>query len=170
MDSWGALACRRRRSEDGAAAVEFALLVPVICLIVFATISYAYMFSFRQALSQAAAEGARASVGATVSGTCAATAASYPAATCPAQAAAAAAVARSLDGYGMTCNGTAHLTCAITPPTACAGAASGSPSGGQCVTVTVSYPYRDHDLLPSVPGIGFTLPETLRFSSTVVVR
>jgi len=150
--------------------VEFALLVPVICLVVFATISYAYMFSFRQALSQAAAEGARASVGATVTGTCPTAAATYSATTCPAQAAAAAAVARALDGYGMTCNGATHLTCAITPPTACSGAAASPVTGGQCVTVTVTYPYRDHDLLPSVPGVGFTLPETLRFSSTVVVR
>lgn len=169
MDSWGAPG-RRRRSragEDGAAAVEFALLVPVICVVVFATISYAYMFSFRQALSQAAAEGARASVGAAVTGTCPPTAAAYPVTGCPAQAAAADAVARSLDGYGMTCNGAAHLTCAITPPTTCSGPPAAS---GQCVTVTVSYPYREHDLLPSVPGFGFTLPETLRFSSTVVVR
>src|ERR1044072_7940402 len=50
----------QRCSEDGAAAVEFALVVPVLVLILFGIISYGVMLSFRQSLSQAAAEGARA--------------------------------------------------------------------------------------------------------------
>ena len=53
---------RRRvaRQDRGAAAVEFALVVPFLLLLVFATISFGMMLSFRQTLSQAATEGARA--------------------------------------------------------------------------------------------------------------
>ena len=40
--------------------MEFALLVPLLVLILFGIISYGVMLSFRQSLSQAAAEGARA--------------------------------------------------------------------------------------------------------------
>lgn len=154
----------RRRGQRGAAAVEFALLVPLVLMLVFATMSYAYMFSFRQALSQAASEGARASVGASATGTCPATSTTYLPATCPSQSAAASAVARALANYGMTCNGPQHLACSISAPATCSGAT------GQCVSVTVSYPYRDHNLMPTVPGMGFTLPSSLSFTSTVVVR
>lgn len=46
--------------ERGAAAVEFALILPVLLLIVFGIINFGFMLSARQAVSQAAAEGARA--------------------------------------------------------------------------------------------------------------
>ncbi len=48
------------RSERGAAAVEFALIVPILCALVFGIINYGDILSARQAVSQAAAEGARA--------------------------------------------------------------------------------------------------------------
>ena len=51
---------RARERERGAAAVEFALVVPLLLVLVFGIISYGYMLSFRQSISQAAAEGARA--------------------------------------------------------------------------------------------------------------
>lgn len=152
----------RRRGQQGAAAVEFALLVPLICILVFATMSYAYMFSFRQTLSQATAEGARAAVGGSKGTGCSPTAASFPAGICPAQSAASSAVANVMGQYGMAC-GTNHLSCTLSQPTACTAGA------GTCMTVTVSYPYRDHDLLPTVPGLGFTLPSQLSFSTTVVI-
>ena len=153
---------RRRRGQQGAAAVEFALLVPLICILVFATMSYAYMFSFRQTLSQAAAEGARAAVGGSKGAGCSPTATSFPVATCPAQSAASSAVANVMGQYDMAC-GTGHLSCTLSQPAAC------TSGGGTCMTVTVSYPYRQYDLLPTVPGMGFTLPRELRFSTTVVI-
>ena len=51
---------RRAPSERGAAAVEFALVVPLLLLLIFGIISYGMMLSFRQGLTQAASEGARA--------------------------------------------------------------------------------------------------------------
>jgi len=144
--------------------VETALCICFIVLpLTFATIAYAYMFSFRQALSQAASEGARAAVGAAITPTCGGGPTSFTSAACPAQFSASDAVGDALDTYGMTC-GTKNLSCSIPAPSACPDDAS-----HQCITVTVSYPYRDHSLLPTVPGLGFTLPSSLSFTSVVRV-
>src|SRR3954451_21590907 len=100
MSKWGSM----KRNEGGAAVVETALCVCFLVLpLVFATIAYAYMFSFRQTLSQSAAEGARAAVGAAATPTCSGGVSTFTAATCPAQYAASKAVADSLSGYGMSC-------------------------------------------------------------------
>lgn len=48
-----------RRSDDGASAVEFALLFPVFCVLVFGTISAGIAFTHKIALTQAAREGSR---------------------------------------------------------------------------------------------------------------
>jgi len=152
---------RRRRNESGAAAVETALCLTFIVLpLVFGIISYAYMFSFRQALSQAAAEGARAAVGATTGVAC------PPGGPfnsgCPAQYAASQAVANDLSQYGMAC-GTNHLTCTISVPADC------NDGANQCISVRVTYPYRSHSLMPTIPGFGFILPPDLSFTSSVTV-
>jgi Flp pilus assembly protein TadG len=58
---WGA--DRRRTagdSERGAAAVEFALVVPVLLVLLFGIINFGQYLSVRQTATQAAAEGARA--------------------------------------------------------------------------------------------------------------
>ena len=135
----------RRRDEDGAAAVEFALVVIPLVLILFGIISYAYMFSVRQALTQAAAEGARAAAVApagdsTERGT--------------------AAVEKALGGFGGLDCGTA--SCQVSEPEACGSA--------QCVTVTVSLNYGGADGfdpfdLPLIP-----MPDTLSFTSSAEVN
>jgi Flp pilus assembly protein TadG len=143
-----------RRHERGAAAVETALCICFIVLpLVFAIIAYAWMFSFRQTLSQAATEGARAGAVKIVAD--------------PAQreseqkAAAIAAVEAAMDtsANSLECNGAGHLTCDVSF-VACPNVPSGT-----CVEVKVSYPYRDHPLLPTVPGLGFTLPPTIGYSA-----
>lgn len=158
---------RRRRNESGAAAVETALCLTFIVLpLVFGIISWAYMFSFRQALSQAADESARAAVGAArtgcpANGTAQTTFSTYNATTCPAEYYAAEAVKNNLSQYGMAC-GTKYLTCTMTLDTCVNGTST-------CLTVTVAYPYRSHSLLPTIPGFGFTLPPDISFTSSVTV-
>ncbi|KZE92013.1 hypothetical protein AVP42_02916 [Agromyces sp. NDB4Y10] len=49
----------RRRHEDGAAAVEFALVVPLLLIILLAIISLGWVFNQQLTLTQAAREGAR---------------------------------------------------------------------------------------------------------------
>lgn len=155
MPRWGS----RSRDDRGAAAVETALCLCFLVLpLVFATISYAYMLSFRQSLSQAATEGARAAAVAPA-GT------SQPDAVLVAQAA----IDNALDGLaGNVSCGTNNLTCTFTwKTTGCGTDASGKAL--KCLTVRVSYPYRAHSLLPTIPGLGFTLPEDLSYDATAQV-
>jgi Flp pilus assembly protein TadG len=162
-----------RRHERGAAALEFAILLPLLLLILFEVISWAYMFSFRQALSQAASEGARAAVGGSTTLACAGAPSTFSTTLCPAQYAAARAVENALGQYGMTCVGgtpanTHQVQCSIPGPTTCTGDATHT-----CIRVTVSYPYRSEPLLsgmPSaVPPFSLVLPPDLSFTSVVEV-
>jgi Flp pilus assembly protein TadG len=154
----------RRRKENGAAAVEFALVAPLLLLLVFGVISYGYMLSFRQALSQGAAEGARA-----------AAVSPYPSAT-DKQTAALNAIndALDVDAYGITCSGVATNsplkrdgvtvgTCSVTT------AACASDPTKSCVTVDLDYRYKDNPLLPNFPGVGLVLPSHLAYDATARV-
>lgn len=148
---WG----RGKRDERGAAVVETALCLCFIVLpLVFATIAYAYMLSFRQTVSQSAAEGARI-------------AAVAPSATSDAdrkKAAIRAASQSMKTGVGkLECN-VGNLTCQAVMVPGC-----DDGSAATCVRVTISYPYRDHSLLPTIPGLGFTLPSSVGYSAMVQV-
>ena len=139
---------RGRRHERGASAVEFALIVPMLILLVFGIISYGYMLSFRQGMSQGASEGARAG---------AVWAAAYKTTQDSARIAAATTqVNNALGSYGVSC--TSGATCTIT---------IGACGTAKCVTVTVSYPYESKPLTPSFPLIP--LPETLSYTATARV-
>lgn len=129
---------RRRHDQRGAALVEFAIASTVLLVLLFGIITYGYVLSFKQGLTQAAAEGARAgAVGGDV----------------------AAAVARSVGAYNRTCN-TGGLTCksntAAWPPVpyAC--------GTHTCITVEVSYDWKNYPLMPKFPGLGLLLPDTLK--------
>jgi Flp pilus assembly protein TadG len=144
--------------EGGAAAVEAALVLSFVVLpIVFGILSYAYMLSFRQSLSQAATEAARAAAVKTVSGTTDERRAAQTAA-------AEGAVAEAVGTFDSTMScGAGNLVCDVTfvscPEVSSAG----------CVKVAVTYPYRDHSLLPTVPGMGFTLPSELGYTAVAAV-
>lgn len=151
MSKWGS----RERNERGAAVVETALCLCFIVLpLVFATVAYAYMLSFRQTVSQSAAEGARAA------------AVAPPGATeaqreTVARNAVSSAMATGVGG--LSCS-SAHVTCEIVRVPNC-----GDGSGKDCIRVTVTYPYREHSLLPSMPGLGFTLPSQISYSAVAEV-
>lgn len=161
---------RRRtgQGDRGAAAVEFAIVVPLVLLVIFEVISWGYMFSFRQALSQATDEGARAAVGATLANC--GTTGTWDA-TCDAQAAATTAIGNTLSNYSyngtkLGCNNASGVVCTIGAATTCA-------SGHRCVSVVVSYPYRAQPLLGGLPtNVGpfnVVLPPNLTFTSIVQV-
>ena len=153
----------RQRHERGAAAVEFAIIVPFLCFLLFAIIGYGYMLSFRQALSQAAAEAARAAAvaPASIPDTGATGEDSL-------QTRAIEAVNQGLDSYGVTCTPAGTLLRGTEPAGDCtislpAQTCSGSTVAATCVKVTLSYTYEDDSLLPTFPGLGIVLPDRLTY-------
>lgn len=148
----------RRKSERGAAAIEFALVAPLLVLLVMGVISYGYMLSFRQALSQGAAEGARA------------TAVSPFPASADRQQEGLEALNEALGSYGISCDGYAagsHLRKDSTNVGTCSvviGSCTNDPTK-DCVTTAVSYDYQDNPLTPNFPGIGLVLPEVLGYDA-----
>jgi Flp pilus assembly protein TadG len=150
--------------------VEFALIVPLLCFLLFAVIAYGYMLSFRQALSQAAAEGARAAAVAPAS------VPDTPVVGDPdsLKTRAIQAVNQALGSYGVSCTTTGTLvhgsepagTCTIVLP---AQACTGSTVGAKCVKVTLSYTYEDDSLLPAIPGLGVVLPEQISYTTEAQV-
>jgi len=157
---WGASSRRTGRDDRGAAALEFALILPILVVLVFGIIAFGYMLSFRQAMSQAAAEGGRA-------------AAVKPAGTPNDErlASARSAINDSLSSYGVECTtggglthaGGASGTCTIT-----IGACSSGPADAECAKVTLHYPYSDNSLIPGL-GINAILPDDLEYSTEVRV-
>lgn len=149
---------RPAQRERGAAAVEFALVVPLLLMLVFGIISYGYMLSFRQALSQSATEGARAA--AVTLGT--------PSGTEQVDAARDA-LDEALGSYGITCVGTNLLRNAVVVGTcSVAVAACSNNASRDCATVTLAYDYAEHPLLPT-PGIGFAMPDSLGYTAVAEV-
>lgn len=148
----------RRRFEHGAAAVEFALVAPLLLFFLFAIISYGYMLSFRQAISQGAAEGARAMAVA-------------PQGLDDAEVATIGrnAINQALGSYGVACVG-ADLTNSGDAGD-CGIAISKCPEDASrtCAIVTLDYYYNEHSLLPIFPGLGIVLPDHLRYTSVAEV-
>jgi Flp pilus assembly protein TadG len=149
---------RKRRGQRGAALLEFTFVALLLFALVFGIISYAYMMSFRQAMTQAASEASRA-------------AAIAPSG--QAQARALAALNDAVRPYNITCSGGLLLrsgssvgTCSVPAPAGCTSPADTN----LCITVSVSYRYRANPLLPSFPGLGLTLPETIGFTSVAQVN
>ena len=148
----------RRAAERGAALLEFTFVALLLFALVFGIISYAYMMSFRQAMTQAASEASRA-------------AAIAPSG--QAQTRALAALNDAIEPYGITCSGTSLVrsgspvgSCSVPAPAGCT-----SPTDTNlCITVSIAYSYRDHPLLPSFPGLGLTLPQTIGFTSVAQVN
>ncbi|NYD58339.1 Flp pilus assembly protein TadG [Nocardioides marinisabuli] len=128
---------RAPERERGAAAVEFALVVPLLLVLVFGIISYGYMLSFRQSISQAAAEGARA--------------AALAPPTVSDRAPIAFAAIQSV--LGVPCN-SGYLSCVAAPDSACG-----------CIDVTVSWDYAGDPSKPKLV-YDFALPATLSYTAS----
>ncbi|MCA1843526.1 MAG: pilus assembly protein [Actinobacteria bacterium] len=136
---------RRGRGERGAVLVEFALTSIIFMMLVWGALSYGVMFWVKSTITHAAAEGARAAIRSTdpVAG-------------------AKASAEGILDSSMPT--GKAGYAKPITPTT---GPCSYDTSQ-TCITVTVTYPYSAHPVVPSIPLLSF-LPSQLRSTSVIQV-
>jgi Flp pilus assembly protein TadG len=146
----------RHDREHGAAAVEFALVFPLLIILIFGIIDFGLAMNSQIVLNNAAREGARtASLGGSYDQTIAA--------------------ATAAEGTLLAPRGTPTATCVLADGvTACPttgttgwahGLTSGAPSGA---TVTVSIPYSYKWLTPirMVPGI----PASLSFTRSSTMR
>ena len=129
----------RRRGRRGAAAVEFALVVPLLLLIVLGIVDFGFMLSDRQAVSQAAAEGARA----------AAVSQGDPVADGKA---AMQAALKTQFGNGFSCGSGCTVTLS---------------ADGCCATAKVSIPFDEAVPLPFFGGVVF--PDKLTYQATARV-
>jgi Flp pilus assembly protein TadG len=130
-----------RRKARGAASLEFAALLPVLILMMYAMIMYALLFAAQQTLVLAASEGARAALRF-------GTTAEREVAACQ--------VATSTLSWIAATSGAAPA-CAVT--TDCPHA--------PCRRVRVTYDYLSHPLVPTLPLMSGMLPDTLQSDAIV---
>lgn len=142
------MTARLRRDDRGVAALEFALIAPLLLLLIYGAISFGLALSVKHVMTESAAEGARAAIGAQPVGAETQNAAYVRVAS-----------ARATASLGV------YSTYAQVTPTvgACAGAVQNT-----CVTVTVTYPYGAHPIVPNAPLMGLAIPASL--SSTFQVQ
>jgi Flp pilus assembly protein TadG len=114
--------------------------MPVFVFILYALIAFGVALSTKHSITSAASEGARAAVGAS----------DYTTAKSQAQ-------SRILSALG-TSNGRYTVTIPATA-TAC-----GTHS---CIEVTITWDYANHPVVPSAPGLGVFMPNTLTSKAVV---
>jgi Flp pilus assembly protein TadG len=150
----------RRRGQEGNAALEFALLAPLVLYLILGLITYGWILAFRQTLSQGAAEGARA-------------AAVSPGGYTDTQKknAAIAAINDSLTTYGLTCDTSGNLlkSGSIVGYCTVGVAICTNDSSNRCITVSLDYLYQDHPLIP-LPGMGIAAPSHIPYTAVAEVN
>jgi Flp pilus assembly protein TadG len=144
----------RRRSERGAAAVEFAIVAIPFFLLLYGLVVFGMALAVKQSVTNAAAEGARAAVGIT----------NEAAAELKAQEV----VASRLDWLGANYQASDLTVTWYNTTTASCGSAS--PPSGQPMTICVAIdlPYKARGVVPTAPIIDSVTPEHLR--STAIVQ
>lgn len=130
--------------EDGAALVEFALVVTLLLTLVIGTITYGLILGLHQSVTHAASAAARSAV------------------VVPGEDAAVVSRAETVATEQLSWLGSKAdvLTVEVPTPTPCPGVPS-----ARCVTVTVRYPYQEHPLIPSF--LGLPVPEQIASTATL---
>ncbi|HTH74574.1 MAG TPA: TadE/TadG family type IV pilus assembly protein [Trinickia sp.] len=132
----------------GSAAVEFALVFPLLFTVLYGIVTYSVLFVAQQSLTLAAEEGARAAL-------------NYQNAT----SVAGALTARSANACSVASQSTqwlrAYALCAAQAQSCSYNSAM------QCVQVTLTYDYARHPIVPKLPLLSLALPRTLSSVATV---
>lgn len=132
----------------GSAAVEFALVFPLLFLALYGIVTYSVLFVAEQNLTLAAEEGARAAL-------------NYQSAANIA----AALAARASNACTVANQSTAWLGAYAQ----CASQVHGCTydSALSCMQITLTYDYANHPLVPRLPLLSLALPQTLSSAATV---
>jgi Flp pilus assembly protein TadG len=132
---------RKLRSERGVAALEFAIVVQVLFLLLYGMLMYGFIFALDHNMTQSAAEGARAAISQTHDW------ASY-----------AETSARDHLSF-MQAKTNANVKAEVIP--------CPSDATVQCIHVTITYDNRAHPILPGFLGMQYLTPGTITAESTV---
>jgi Flp pilus assembly protein TadG len=124
--------------------VEFALVVGVFVMVLYGLIYFGMALATKQRVTNAAAEGARAAVGQTT----------------------AAAAQTTAQTRVIALLGTQAGRYTVNP--VAAPCSSSAPTGPQCVTVTITWDWAGHPVVPAAPGLRIFPINTL--GSTAVVQ
>ncbi|TCW87176.1 pilus assembly protein TadE [Burkholderia sp. SRS-46] len=144
---------RTWRGQRGATAVEFALVFPLFFLIFYAIVSFGLIFAVQQNLTLAATEGARAALNYIPESSGLNTQALQD------RAKAAQSTAQNLTRW------LPNVQVPLPPSGSC------SYDGTMyCVTVTVTYPYSQYPLVPSLPLLSLVMPNALTSTATVQIN
>jgi Flp pilus assembly protein TadG len=147
--TWGARGTLTRRlHQRGTAAVEFAMIFPLLFMILYGIVTFSLIFVAQQNLTLAAEEGARAAL-------------NYQAATSTANALAARTTAACTAASNMVASLISSATCASSSTTCSYDATM------DCVKVTLTYNYASSPLVPNIPLVNFALPASLVSSAMV---
>ncbi len=141
----------RRLGERGSMSVEFALMLPLFFMVLYAVVTYGLIFAAQQNLTLAATEGARAALNYQVS--------TSAQAALTARAGAACTTAMNLASW------LSGITCTSTPAGTCSYDAS-----MYCIKVTLTYPYASNPLIAPLPLVGLVLPVPKALSGTATVQ
>jgi Flp pilus assembly protein TadG len=159
----GSPECGRERCRDERAAVlvEFSLVFVLFAFICYALVAFGLAMNLKSNLTHAAAEGARTAVGA---GLCKVNDANPAVAAACIATKEAAAKSKTIDAVkaqGSTIE--QEVTNKVTAIVAlCDGSAT-----AYCMTVTIPYDYGAHPIVPSAPGLGVVMPDTLNADAVV---
>ncbi|MXN73427.1 pilus assembly protein [Burkholderia sp. 4701] len=144
---------RTRRRQRGATAVEFALVFPLFFLIFYAIVSFGLIFAVQQNLTLAATEGARAALNYIPESSGLGTQALQD------RAKAAQSTAQNLTRW------LPNVQVPLPPSAWCS-----YDTSMYCVTVTVTYPYSQYPLVPSLPLLSLVMPNALTSTATVQIN
>lgn len=153
-----------RTWQSGAYAVEYALVFPVLFVLVYGALSLAVVMTMRMSLQHAAEEGARAALRFTAQVDGRRQAASTVAQSQTSWMPGPRVVASAVCQLGGECEPVATATPLAIPPSC------GNEVATACqVVVAVSYDYAAHPIFPALPGLGLLLPDRLQGRASVLV-
>uniref|UniRef100_UPI003F86D4C4 TadE family protein n=1 Tax=Cupriavidus ulmosensis TaxID=3065913 RepID=UPI003F86D4C4 len=139
-----------RMRSSGAAALEFAIVLPILLTVVIGIVYFGIVLALQQALTLAAEEGARAAL-------------RYPSGAAANNAAATQALRVSAASSTALASLPTSISSLISAANVAQVISCANPSGSVCVKVTLSL--SSSSILPVVPGVP--LPATLTGSATV---
>jgi hypothetical protein len=145
---------RLRRDQRGVALLEFAIVAPIFFFILYALVVFGMALALKQSVTNAAAEGARATIGVK----------DDPLTTGVDERIVFAENVVKQRLSWLSASQLSYVDFTGTQIVTNCGATSGT-----CIRVKVSYPYKDHSLVPLAPIVGGLTPQTVGSTAEVQI-